>query len=254
MTNLTTTEINAIAAEASGTAPTRSANKERAIAKLTAAMEAIVGKDNSAKAAAAILACANAAAATAAIRNIRAEAGAKVSPGLARLRANPKAEEVRQAVLADEKIVAAIPAAVSINDPAFAESPEAKANAASWDAIPAIRRARSKAALKLVEAAPKAEKPARAEKKAAKAAQPGKRAAILEAAQRGELPAAPDFSAETHKRFRAKLAQIVAAVEAGDIEALRAFTINPVSSSPKAMAKYRDLAVIALEARAAKAA
>lgn len=135
MTTLSTTEINAIAAEAAGVEPTRSANKERAIAKLTSAMEAIVGKDN-----------------------------------------------------------------------------------------------------------------------AAKAAQPGKRAAILEAAQRGDLPAAPDFSAETHKRFRAKLAEIVAAAEAGDIAKLKAFTINPVSSSPKAMAKYRDLAVIALEARAAKAA
>lgn len=88
---------------------------------------------------------------------------------------------------------------------------------------------------------------------AAKAA-PGKRAAILEAAQRGELPAAPDFTAETHKRFRAKLAEVVAAAEAGDLAALRAFEIKPVSSSPKAIIKYRDLAVIALEARAAKGA
>lgn len=82
---------------------------------------------------------------------------------------------------------------------------------------------------------------------------PGKRAAALEAAQRGELPAAPDFSAETHKRFRGKLAEVVALAEAGDIAALQAFPINPISSSPKAIAKYRDLAVIALEARKAAA-
>ena len=61
---------------------------------------------------------------------------------------------------------------------------------------------------------------------------------------------APDFSKPTHARFRAKLAQIVALAEAGDIAALQAFEINPVSSSPKAMARYRDLCVIAITARA----
>ncbi len=91
---------------------------------------------------------------------------------------------------------------------------------------------------------------------AAKADKPatGKRAAILEAAQRGEVPAAPDFSANTHKPFRKKLEAVVAMVEAGDIAGLEAFAINPVSSSPKAIAKYRDLAVIALKARKAVAA
>lgn len=77
----------------------------------------------------------------------------------------------------------------------------------------------------------------------------GKRAAILEAAQRGELPLPPDFSAETHKRFREKLAKLVEMVAAGDIAGLKAEEIKPVSSSPKAMAKYRHLAVIALEAK-----
>lgn len=76
----------------------------------------------------------------------------------------------------------------------------------------------------------------------------GKRAAILEAAQRGELPAAPDFSAATHKPHRKKLEAVVAMVKAGDIEGLKAFEIKPVSSSPRAIARYRDLAVIALEA------
>ena len=69
----------------------------------------------------------------------------------------------------------------------------------------------------------------------------GKRQAILDQAQTGALPQAPDFSKPT---------QIVALAEAGDIAGLQAFEINPVSSSPKAMARYRDLCVIAITARA----
>jgi hypothetical protein len=78
---------------------------------------------------------------------------------------------------------------------------------------------------------------------------PGKRKAIIERAQAGALPAAPDFSKPTHARFRAKLAKLVAFAEAGDVEGLKAIEINPVSTSPKAMARYRDLAIIAIEAR-----
>ena len=81
-----------------------------------------------------------------------------------------------------------------------------------------------------------------------------KRQAILDQAQTGALPEAPDFSKPTHARFRAKLAQIVALAEAGDITGLQDFEINPVSSSPKAMARYRDLCVIAIIARAQVAA
>jgi hypothetical protein len=77
----------------------------------------------------------------------------------------------------------------------------------------------------------------------------GKRKAITEHAQSGALPAAPDFSKPTHARFRAKLAKLVALAEAGDVEGLKAIEINPVSTSPKAMARYRDLAIIAIEAR-----
>ncbi len=96
------------------------------------------------------------------------------------------------------------------------------------------------------EAAPAAEEP-----KAATAPIIGKRQAILDQAQTGALPQAPDFSKPTHARFRAKLAQIVALAEAGDIAGLQGFEINPVSSSPKAMARYRDLCVIAIMARTA---
>jgi hypothetical protein len=86
--------------------------------------------------------------------------------------------------------------------------------------------------------------------KAAPAPVIGKRQAILDQAQSGALPQPPDFSKPTHARFRAKLAQIVALAEAVDIAGLQAFEINPVSSSPKAMARYRDLCVIAITARA----
>jgi hypothetical protein len=79
----------------------------------------------------------------------------------------------------------------------------------------------------------------------------GKRAAIEDAARKGELPDPPDFSAPTHARFRNKLARLVELATAGDISGLKSAEINPVSSSPKAMARYRDLCVIALEARRA---
>ncbi|MBR0671180.1 hypothetical protein [Neoroseomonas soli] len=77
--------------------------------------------------------------------------------------------------------------------------------------------------------------------------------AMMEAAAKGTLPAPPDFSAETHKRFRKRLAELVALVEAGDLEGLRAAVINPISSSPKALDRYRNAAMAALEAQAAAA-
>ena len=68
-------------------------------------------------------------------------------------------------------------------------------------------------------------------------------------ARQGELPPPPDFSAPTHARFRAKLAALVELAGKADATGLRAIAINPVSSSPKALARYRDLAVLAIEAR-----
>jgi hypothetical protein len=56
----------------------------------------------------------------------------------------------------------------------------------------------------------------------------------------------------THERFRVKLAEVVALVKSGDVRKLKAFEINPVSSSPKAIDRYRNLAVIALAAKAAR--
>ena len=116
------------------------------------------------------------------------------------------------------------------------------------------------------EPAPKARK-AKAEKaapapKAPKAAKPAKAAAgpgkwtrgvfLREAAERGELPPVPDFSADLHKRNRGRLAQLVAMAEAGDVAGLEAFPIKPNCTSPKAMDRYRNLCVIALKACAAK--
>lgn len=78
----------------------------------------------------------------------------------------------------------------------------------------------------------------------------GKRAAIAAAAAEGKLPPAPDFSAPTHARFRSKLDEISALVKAKDLKGLRAYPINPVSSSLKALDRYRNLAVVALQAQA----
>jgi hypothetical protein len=82
-----------------------------------------------------------------------------------------------------------------------------------------------------------------------------RRNAYLEAKARlAELPPPPDFSAPTHARFRNKLEGLIALAEKGDAEALMAVAINPVSSSPKALARYRDLCLIAIAARALVAA
>jgi hypothetical protein len=79
----------------------------------------------------------------------------------------------------------------------------------------------------------------------------GQRAAARPAAQQGTLPQQPDFTANTHKPYRKRLAVLVALVEAGNLEGLRAVEmLPPRSSSPKALHRYRDLAIIALKARA----
>ncbi|WP_444461731.1 hypothetical protein [Rhodobacter capsulatus] len=93
-----------------------------------------------------------------------------------------------------------------------------------------------------------------AEPAAAPRAPRRRRDADIEAkARQGELPLPPDFSAPTHARFRAKLAALVELAGKADATGLRAIAINPVSSSPKALARYRDLAVLAIEAREGRA-
>jgi hypothetical protein len=78
----------------------------------------------------------------------------------------------------------------------------------------------------------------------------GKKAEVLAAAQAGKLPATPDFSSPTHKPYRARLAVLVDLATNGDLKGLRAVEmIPPRSTSPKAMHRYRDLCMIALEAQ-----
>lgn len=134
---------------------------------------------------------------------------------------------------------------------------KAKSKPAKKPAAPKAPKANGKAKAKTVAA-----KPAKPAAKPAKAKGPkaisvakvggslGKRAEVLASAEAGTLPTAPDFSAPTHARFLKKHAELVALVAAGDLKALKAFPINPISSSPKALARYRDLAVTALEAQA----
>lgn len=71
---------------------------------------------------------------------------------------------------------------------------------------------------------------------------------IIADAKKGILPDIPDFKAATHARYRKKLAQIVVLVEKRDIDGLKALSINPTSTSPKMMVRYRDLCLIALNA------
>lgn len=97
--------------------------------------------------------------------------------------------------------------------------------------------------------APKAPRGDAAGDSAKKERQLGKRAAAEAAAREGKLPTPPDFSAKTHERYRPKLEEVVKMAKAGDIKGLKGYAINPTSTSPKAIARYRDLAVIALEAR-----
>jgi hypothetical protein len=81
----------------------------------------------------------------------------------------------------------------------------------------------------------------------------GKRAQIEADARSGKLPSPPNFEAATHTRFRPKLAEVVEMAKAGDLKGLKAYKYEGfVSSSPRAILRYRDLCVLALEAKAAR--
>jgi len=106
-------------------------------------------------------------------------------------------------------------------------------------------------------APPAPEKPAKPAKpaKVAKVAKPGERArydwkAADEAAASGVMPAAPDFSADTHKHYRPKLAALVALAEARDAKGLKGYNISGNSTSPKALKRFRDMSIKALQAKA----
>ncbi len=104
-------------------------------------------------------------------------------------------------------------------------------------------------------------KPAKSPRKPAKAAKaeaeaPKRMSATyreaLGKAEAGKLPAPPNFEAETHRRFRPKLAELIALAKAGDAKGWKGYPIKPISTSPKAMDRYRNLCLIALKAKATK--
>jgi hypothetical protein len=71
-----------------------------------------------------------------------------------------------------------------------------------------------------------------------------------EAAANGKVPAAPDFSAPTHKYYVPKLAEVVKMVKAADLKGLRAYKINGNNTSPTAIKRYLACALVALTAKA----
>jgi hypothetical protein len=60
-----------------------------------------------------------------------------------------------------------------------------------------------------------------------------------EAAKQGKLPPEPDFSAETHRSYRPKLANVTALAKAGDVKGLLKLNCPTYDSSALAMARYR---------------
>jgi hypothetical protein len=72
-----------------------------------------------------------------------------------------------------------------------------------------------------------------------------------EAAAKGKIPAAPDFSADTHRYYRGSLAEVEALVKAKNLAGLLAYRVKGSSSSPAAVKRYREIAIVALKAKKA---
>ena len=68
-------------------------------------------------------------------------------------------------------------------------------------------------------------------------------------AAEGILPPPPDFSADTHKRYRPQLQRVIQLANEGDLVGLQAERIRPISTSPKAIDRYRHLCVAALKVK-----
>lgn len=77
----------------------------------------------------------------------------------------------------------------------------------------------------------------------------GKRSRPATVSAPGALPTPPNFEAATHKPYRAKLAKLIELAAAGDVEGLAAVKINPTSTSPRALIRYRDAAIAAIQAK-----
>jgi hypothetical protein len=171
-------------------------------------------------------------------------------PGLTRLRRSPKAKAIREAIIADQaagtrsardrwtKAAQDAPqAATDAPSPALAPSAPAEA--------PSPPAARPAAPAKAVIAPTPI--PVPAEKMEGMSA---KTAAAFMRAAKGQLPESPDLSApSTSPSDRKELAALTAMAEAGDVAGLRAYGIRPYYSGAIKLDRYRQLAIIAIEAR-----
>ena len=191
-------------------------------------------------------------------------------PGLKRLRASPAAETIRSAVLDDQRNGRA--AALAKIE---AEKAEA-ADAADAIDLPAAFILGTSAAAHLAadaphapedpDAPPHATSPATARPERAPAAvqptpvptpaesMPGMsraNAALYMLAAAGLMPTPPDFSKPAYAARRKALAEVMALVEAGVSEGLRAYAIKVYCTSAQELDRYRHRAIIAIEARRA---
>jgi hypothetical protein len=73
-----------------------------------------------------------------------------------------------------------------------------------------------------------------------------------EAAAKGKIPSPPDFSANTHRVYRPALAEVVELVQKKDLDGLLKHRVEGTCSSPKAIKRYREIALIALKAKQAQ--
>lgn len=101
--------------------------------------------------------------------------------------------------------------------------------------------------------AAEAARPAKAAR-AKKAKSLGKRAQVEVDAAAGKLPPLPSFGGQDKARYAKQVEELSALTAKKDIKGLNALEIPTYSSCRRAMAKYRDLAVLALQAQAAKKA
>jgi hypothetical protein len=81
-----------------------------------------------------------------------------------------------------------------------------------------------------------------------------KNADLYMRAATGEMPTPPDFSAASYAPDRKRLAELVAMAEAGDVAALRAYAIKTYYTAAVECDRFRHRAIIALEAKAGRAA
>lgn len=68
----------------------------------------------------------------------------------------------------------------------------------------------------------------------------------MDEAEKGILPPPLDFSANTHKAWRGKLSELQALIDKRNLNGLKAWSVEPKSSSRQMLMRYRDCAIAAL--------